>query len=626
MPSESTSDTIIGKRYRVIRQLGAGAMGSVFEAEHTWTRARVALKVMKEEFANSDVFVSRFMTEAQTAAALQHPNIVRVLDMGQDEDTGELFLVQELLSGRDLGKHLKASGKLSIAHALAIVVPLMEALVAAHAKGVVHRDLKPDNIFLTQTEQRVVPKLIDFGIAKVLGDDANGRHQTRTGAFIGTPYYVSPEQAAGDRGLDGRSDVWSLGVVLYQMLSGERPFTATTASLLIVAIVRDAPRPLIAAAPDLPPAFTEVVMRALVRDRDGRYPSMQAFLDAARPWMGSNPLELAATVQAWPTGMIPAVPTGDTQAWAPTSGVWQGSASAASHPATPGLVVVRDARGGTFAPSQGPLHTTSARPKRNWAMAAMAGVTASALAVTLYATRGGTPGTSRPEGASVAALQVATPPPSAPAARPEASAVVPTAAPPATSPVTISATAPSEDEPPSDLNQATASSRNGRRGTRSAASQRGTPAPPEPAVVSTGNTPAVVPAPTPAQPVLVVATPSAPPAAVAVAAPVAQMASAPSTSELAAVVRTVSGQVTQCFSGMNAHVRVRVSWSPTGEVGEVVVGRPFVGTPVEGCITQAIRHLRVRSFHPGESAAVMTTFDSSPLPSSVQRSDEETPP
>ncbi len=277
-PASAASEVVIGGRYRVIRLLGKGGMGSVYEAENTWTKRRVALKVMRPEVADRAEYVRRFMQEAQAATQLAHPNIVDVLDMGEDRELGSLYIVQGFLTGRDLRAHLRVVRRMPVRESLDLVVPIMEALVMAHGRGIVHRDLKPDNIFLAETPRGVVPTLIDFGIVKVTGED--GGSNTSTGTLMGTPYYMAPEQARGDTALDARADVWSLGVVLYEMLSGARPATAANSNALIGKIIYEDPRPLSDAAPDLPPDVTAAVMGALQRDVRERYPSMQAFLDA----------------------------------------------------------------------------------------------------------------------------------------------------------------------------------------------------------------------------------------------------------------------------------------------------------------------------------------------------------
>ncbi|MFO0648032.1 MAG: protein kinase [Polyangiales bacterium] len=326
-----STETVIGGRYKVVRLLGKGGMGAVFEAENTWTKRRVAVKVMRPEVAAKAEFARRFMQEAQAASQLSHPNIVDVLDMGEDPALGSLYIVQEFLTGRDLRAVLDAQKRLPVSDALAIVVPVMEALVAAHAKGIVHRDLKPDNIFLAETPRGIVPKVIDFGVAKVANDDPNDQHRTHTGVVMGTPAFMAPEQARGDSSLDARADVWAMGVVLYAMLAGARPYQAPNASALLAKIIYEPPQHLAAAAPDLPPALTEVVMRALQHDLALRYPSMQAFLDAVRAY--------ALGVGA----MLPPAPP--VSQWAHQAGA---SGPDASRGASGGLTP----SGGSFAPVQ----------------------------------------------------------------------------------------------------------------------------------------------------------------------------------------------------------------------------------------------------------------------------------
>ncbi len=311
--SNTAADRIIGKRYRVIRLLGKGGMGAVYEAENTWTKRRVAVKVMSTTISNSEPYVKRFMQEAQTAAQLSHPNIVDVLDMGQDEATSEIFLVQELLNGHDLGEHLDAAGRMPVFQALDVIMPVMDALVVAHARGVVHRDLKPDNIFLAETPRGVVPTLIDFGIAKVLADE-DALQRTGTGMLLGTPYYMSPEQARGETSLDGRSDVWSIGVVLYELISGARPYRAANANALIAKIIYEQPMPLDVAAPELPRELVDVVMGAVQPDLTKRYPTMQAFLDAVRPLAGEARVTPAPTSLTSIPAPQPSAPLPETTA------------------------------------------------------------------------------------------------------------------------------------------------------------------------------------------------------------------------------------------------------------------------------------------------------------------------
>ncbi len=280
LPS-TPSDIVIGGRYRVVRRLGRGGMGDIFEAENLWTKRRVALKTMRPEHADNGELTRRFQREAQAASQLSHPHVVDVLDMGEDAPTGALFIVQELLAGHDLRAHLDAAGRQPLADVLAWALPVMDALAAAHALGLVHRDLKPDNIFLAETPRGVAPKLIDFGIARHHEPDGDvGR--TRTGMLLGTPAYMAPEQAVGDTALDARADIWSLGVVVYEALSGQRPHAACTTGAMLAKVIYEDPRPLGELAPDLPADLVAAVMGALHRDPAQRYPTIRAFEAALR--------------------------------------------------------------------------------------------------------------------------------------------------------------------------------------------------------------------------------------------------------------------------------------------------------------------------------------------------------
>jgi serine/threonine-protein kinase len=286
-PAEGTDETLVGQviagKYAIRRLLATGGMGTVYEAENTWTRRRVALKVMHAEYAANEEAVQRFMREAQAATQIAHPNIVDVLDMGQEPGSGALYIVQEFLTGIDLRDHLNERGSMSPAEAFEIMLPVMEALALAHERGIVHRDVKPENIFLARgAGDEVVPKVLDFGIAKVSTAEADSLSMTRTGVAMGTPFYMSPEQARGDSSIDGRTDVWSVGAVLYEMLAGRCPFVAPNYNLLITKIITERPPRIELFAPAVPAAISDLVHRALEPDRAQRFATMRAFCDAVR--------------------------------------------------------------------------------------------------------------------------------------------------------------------------------------------------------------------------------------------------------------------------------------------------------------------------------------------------------
>jgi len=272
---------VVGGKYSLTSLLGVGGMGAVYAAENTWTRRAVALKLLHPEFARTPGVAERFMQEAQLASQLRHPNIVDVLDLGQDVGDGSLYIVQELLQGNDLRTVLDASGRVDVQTALDVALPLMGALALAHRRGVVHRDIKPENIFLAGDEHgESTPKLIDFGISKVTAQGRDDRNLTQAGTLVGTPNYMSPEQARGDANLDGQTDVWSLGVVLYEMLCGKLPFDAPNQNVLMVKIIMEPAARIESVAPDLPAALAEVVHTALANDRGARYPDMSTLAAA----------------------------------------------------------------------------------------------------------------------------------------------------------------------------------------------------------------------------------------------------------------------------------------------------------------------------------------------------------
>ncbi len=286
-------DLIDGK-YRIVRLLGVGGSGRVFEAENTWIQLRVALKVLRSGAIADASTVERFKGEAQVAARVAHPHIAAVYDLGRDARTGALFIVQELLTGKDLRARLNEAKKLTPTEALAVVIPVGEALRAAHARGFVHRDLKPENIVLSRDEEgRVTPKLIDFGVAKRAGE---GR-QSAPDALIGTVGYMAPEQARGDRDLDARVDVWALGAVLYEALAGRGPYAPVPPEARLFQLLSSQPDALASVAPDVPAALCAAIDRAVSPDRDARFESMSAFVAALREAQPDPALKPAASLR-----------------------------------------------------------------------------------------------------------------------------------------------------------------------------------------------------------------------------------------------------------------------------------------------------------------------------------------
>lgn len=276
----AAGDVIDGK-YRVIRQLGVGGMGMVFEAEAMRLHRRVAIKVLQAPFAHREDLGVRFQLEAQAAGRIGSPHIVEVLDLGQ-LPAGEPYMVMELLLGETLRDRLRRQARLTGEQLLPIAQQLLSALMAAHAANVVHRDLKPDNVFLVRSNQGDFVKLLDFGVSKF--GQANGAQElglTQNGTLLGTPYYLSPEQVQG-HAVDQRSDVYAAGVIFYEALTGRTPYQAEAMTDLLFKIVMTEAAPIAVVAPDVDPAWSRIVERAMARSREARFPSAAAMLETVQ--------------------------------------------------------------------------------------------------------------------------------------------------------------------------------------------------------------------------------------------------------------------------------------------------------------------------------------------------------
>ena len=257
-------------------------MGAVFRAENVLTGKQVALKWMHAHLAQHPEASRRFLREARTASSLMHPNVVDVYDVVQDEST--LCLVMELLEGETLRDFLQHTPQPQVHVLLALLCPAMAGVAAAHERGIVHRDLKPDNIFLARVhgEADPVPKVVDFGIAKFSTDELSTL--TQTGTAIGTPMYMSLEQLRGDKDVDGRTDVFAFGVMLYQGLTGRTPFGGASLSELAIRIATTDPLTVYTLRPDLPPELGKVVDRAVARDREQRWQTLPSLMQALAPF------------------------------------------------------------------------------------------------------------------------------------------------------------------------------------------------------------------------------------------------------------------------------------------------------------------------------------------------------
>ena len=281
-------DGLIGRtigHYTVRHKLAVGGTGSVYIAEHPWIGKRVALKVLHVELAARPDIVGRFFNEARAVNDIQHPNIVDIIDFGVIEasnpnEAAVVYLLMEYLDGENLGRLLRREAPLPAARAVTIGLQIADALAASHHKGVVHRDLKPDNVMLVQRgRERDFVKILDFGIAK-LTVNATGSQRTQTGVVIGTPQYMSPEQCEGLSTVDHRTDIYALGIVLYEMLTGRVPFRGEGFAEVLVQQMAHAPVPLSAIAPGIPPHVERAVLHALAKRPEDRFQRITDFAHA----------------------------------------------------------------------------------------------------------------------------------------------------------------------------------------------------------------------------------------------------------------------------------------------------------------------------------------------------------
>lgn len=305
------SGELIAGKYRIEHLIGEGGMGAVYQARHVELEQLVAIKVLLTEIA-SDMARRRFRREARAAARMRGEHVCRVLDVGELPD-GSPYMVMEFLQGRDLGAELADRGRLPVSEAVGYALQACEALAEAHAAGVVHRDLKPGNLFLYErVSGPPIVKVLDFGVSKVLdGSSTPGGAMslTSTSMLVGSPLYMPPEQLESSRDVDGRADIWSLGVVLHEMLTGEPPFIADTMPQLVHAVLHVAPPTFEDAGVEAPAGLEAVVVRALDKDRDTRFATVAELAAALSPFAGSQDRASAGRAQRFlssPPGTGPA--------------------------------------------------------------------------------------------------------------------------------------------------------------------------------------------------------------------------------------------------------------------------------------------------------------------------------
>ena len=267
--------------YEIKRLLGEGGMGAVYLAEHPILNRKAAVKVLKPEFAANTELVQRFLNEARAANAIHHPNIIDIIDVGLLPE-GVPYMMMEFLEGESLAARLRRVQRLSVSQAVACARQTASAVAAAHAVGIVHRDLKPDNLFvvpdpLNPGQERI--KVLDFGIAKLRPEFAPGTPRTSAGALLGTPAYMSPEQCMGKTTeIDQRSDVYALGIILYEMLCGQPPFLGENFGELFLQHITMAPKPPHLLCPEIPAPLDAVVLKALEKDAGERIQTMDDFI------------------------------------------------------------------------------------------------------------------------------------------------------------------------------------------------------------------------------------------------------------------------------------------------------------------------------------------------------------
>jgi len=303
------AERALAPQFDVESELGRGGMGIVYRARDRRLKREVAVKVLPPELAFRGEIKSRFLREAETAAQLNQPNIVPIYAV--DEREGLVFFVMACVDGTTVGKRLHDEGALPVDDARRIMRQVSDALAYAHARGVIHRDIKPDNILLDRESKRAM--VTDFGIARAMQEGADSR-LTATGMAIGTPAFMSPEQAAGEHEIDGRSDLYSLGVVGYQMLTGQLPFRAGSTASMLMKQITERPAPVQQLRPDVPPDLAAIVMTLLEKEPTNRFPSASALSaalsgDASAMPAAPAPSATAATAPARPyTGAVPTSP------------------------------------------------------------------------------------------------------------------------------------------------------------------------------------------------------------------------------------------------------------------------------------------------------------------------------
>jgi serine/threonine-protein kinase len=291
--------TVLEAKYEITRKLGQGGMGAVYEATHKLIGKRVAVKVLLDKYAQKDQIVARLQQEARLASSIGHANIIDITDIGQTKD-GRMFVVMEFLEGESLGALIARSGRIEQQRALRIAKQIASALGAAHKKGIVHRDVKPENVFLLKRNDQDYVKVVDFGISKSLRpvDGSDSPRLTQTGMVLGTPLYMSPEQARGDEQLDHRIDIYALGVIMYEMVTGEVPYRGSNYLNVLSQVLSEEPAPPSQVNKEVGPDLEAVIEKALEKDRDHRYQTMEEMAADLETLMSDSMASTGARITA----------------------------------------------------------------------------------------------------------------------------------------------------------------------------------------------------------------------------------------------------------------------------------------------------------------------------------------
>jgi serine/threonine protein kinase len=360
--------SVLSGRWRLVQKLGDGGMGEVYAAEGIPSGARVAVKVLRPEFLADPLVRARFADEGRTCMRLIHPNIVRVVDCATAED-GSPYIVMDLLEGVPLGAYTQSGERVPTAQAVPILHGILAGLAAAHAQGIVHRDLKPDNVFLTRDSGGTfMVKVLDFGIAKVMDAAGGMGNRTRKGMLLGTPAYMSPEQVKSASDVDPRADLWSAGVIFYEMLTGRVAFPAPTEYARLLAVLTAEPEPIERIDPALA-ALAPFVARALKKNRDERFPSA---LEMARALSAATSNETARTdgglgamVLSGTFTRLPHVPSALASLASPPTPAVSALAHTAPSPyklSPETAPIMREKPGGTLASSADPIAVVGPAP------------------------------------------------------------------------------------------------------------------------------------------------------------------------------------------------------------------------------------------------------------------------